>query len=398
MPIYRDYKKTINFYKEREQNLFKSPVSLMWQLKKLFLANEIEIFNEILLRHDFKESIDVLQQDEGRKVEFIRSLITKLHPKFGVVSEEAFFAFNVIEKLNSNFDQLLAEKLTPYLNQASLGFTLLDSTIDTLRLASQPNINNLKEVMFDMSYLYGMYYGINSYTLSINGLDIIEKLYQGEYTQMLKQTGTICSYMAMPILISYTGLPYLNLLYRASMTIYSGYNALSNLYDFYQNYNSQEFEVKSLEAYKDLTMSLSNSFVGYCYDLKPAVKAYELRINDAKLTIEKEVLANKLSEKGEFGQKLYEHIYSKMLEEKYELLNQLIEETITTKEAEALKMKNIILSIEGQEYDDCISINEKNNDISTEYGEHYYCYNDDDQILDHIILGADRMVGMIERL
>lgn len=58
--------------------------------------------------------------------------------------------------------------------------------------------------------------------------------------------------MALPTMIGYLGVPYLGFAYGVTMTMYSGYNAITNLYSFYWEYGTDEFKQKSASAYENL--------------------------------------------------------------------------------------------------------------------------------------------------
>ncbi len=122
-------------------------------------------------------------------------------------------------------------------------------------------------------------------------------------------------------------------------------------------------------------------------------KEYSVKVNKINLNIEKTFIKTQLEAKGEFGQKLYEYIYKPFLEEKYDLLNKVMEGNLTKEQAEVLKAKYIKITLKEQVYEHCIEIKEIENDKkrSAEISqEHYYCYNEKHKILDHIVIGENR--------
>lgn len=109
-----------------------------------------------------------------------------------------------------------------------------------------------------------------------------------------------------------------------------------------------------------------------------------------------------LREKGEFGQKLYDYIYTPAVEEKYDLLNKVLQGVLTAEDAESLQSKQIELELEKQSYKHCIEIkntNIVNSDRSFDNNKtHYYCYNDTQPILIHIAIGNPNDIEIIEYL
>jgi hypothetical protein len=308
------------------------------------------------------------------------------------------------------------------IHKSNIGFKVLDTVIDSGRLIYEPTFQSAKKVAFDSTYLYSIYSGVNSFSIVITGSEAIYQAYQGEYTHAFKTVSTTIAYMALPSLLAYTAIPYLGFAYGISMAIYTGYSAITNAYSFYLERSSDtESELRSTMAYRDLTQALSEFPLQQLYNFTTIAQGYELELNNIALTREKEVLKSKLvEEKGEFGQKLYDYIYEPLLEEKYTLLNQVLQGIITQKEAEALKAKHITITLENQSYEHCMEIKDiiNNNDNSssinssasknmetsinsgkdTENREHYYCYNYEQKLLDHIMISGDSHFEIIEGL
>ncbi len=148
-------------------------------------------------------------------------------------------------------------------------------------------------------------------------------------------------------------------------------------------------------AYKNLYEALSNSPLQHTYDFASNTKQYEVKANSIKLEIEKTQIKQQLEAKGEFGNKLYDYIYAPTLEEKYSLLNKVIGGELTEEQAAALKAKHVSMTIGEQHYEHCIEVK---NDVIIVTAEEYYCYNENQQILDHVLVGSNGVVESIERL
>jgi len=237
--------------------------------------------------------------------------------------------------------------------------------------------------------------GVNAFSVIINGIDVAYKVYQSEYNQALTQTITTAGYMFIPAAISFLAIPYVGFVYSATLTIYNGYSTITNVYSFYQEYNTIEWQLKSAAAYEGLYKILANSPLQQAYDFASNAKLYEVKANSIRLEIEKVHIQHQLEAKGQFGLKLYEYIYVPTLEKKYTLLNKVTYGELTKEQTETFKAKHVAITIEEQSYEHCIEIMK----LKEEEIEHYYCYNEEQQILDHVLIGENREYAeVIERL
>lgn len=381
---------------------FFEQVDLNWQLQKLFHCNDIWQYETIKEKYSISASFDVFRDSNSN---FRKSVLLKLHPdknpgKQGC-NEDFIFVTNLREKLSKPFDiqkyvNNKVQAIQPIIHKANIGFKTFDTAIETARLMYIPTIDNAKKVLIDTTYLYSMSSGVNGISVIINGVDVAYKTYQGEYNQALNKLATTGGYMALPSILAYTGiLPYVGFAYGALITAYTGYNAISNVYTLYKEYGTVEWQLKSAMAHKDLFEILAKSPMQQMHDFVTDSKQYELKINTINLEIEKTQIKQQLEAKGEFGNKLYAYIYAPMLEEKYSLL---------IKVTEALKAKHIALTVDKQYYQHCIENKSFNNiEIDKKPDQtqevYYYCYNEEQQILDQILIGENgKYVEIIERL
>jgi hypothetical protein len=310
-------------------------------------------------RNGIDRSIDILLKANSLDY-FKKSVLLKLHTDKGGNKEDFIVAQNLREKFHDPLDvkNLINDKIKaiqPIIHKVSMGFKMLDTVVDSVRFMHEPTVAHAKAVAFDSSYIYSMYYGMNSYASVITTVDVLYNTYHGECRQALKQTATTVGYMALSTTISYMGIQYLGFVYGTAIAVYTVYSAVSNLYSLYQEYDSIEVLLKSTTVYKDLSQTLSYLPLQYVYDFVDASKKYEMKINNIKLGLEKAALKTKLDEKGEFGQKLYEYIYEPILEEKYALLNKVLQGSITEEEAELLKAKHIRVKSDDASYEHCTS-------------------------------------------
>lgn len=191
------------------------------------------------------------------------------------------------DDLDNNLYIKAFEKFIPsiqnFIIKATIGFKTLDIAIDGTKLACEPTIANAKATILDTTYLYSIYAGANGYSSIVNIADISYKLYQEEYIGAAQQVATIAAYMALSSVIAATGIPYIGLLYSSFILGYTGYNSISNAYSFYQEYGSDNFNMKYYEAYKNVAQTFSNTPLQTFYDFSAKAAEYKLALNMLKL-------------------------------------------------------------------------------------------------------------------
>ena len=357
---------------------------LGWQIKKWLYSKDIAKFDQRMQKYNIARSVDDLREVNSDFKTFSIDLEDK------ELKRDVLFVAQLKEKLNLPIGTKEIEYLQAIIYKTNIGFKVFDTIIDTARLIYTPTTANTKKVLIDTTYLYSIYSGVNGYSTIINGVDVVYKVYQGEYNQALIQALTTAAYMLAPVAISFVAIPYAGFVYGATLTIYSGYGAITNAYSFYQEYYEKKSGLKSITAYKNLFETLSNFPLQYAYDFIRKAKESEVKLNNIKLELDKTYIKEQLEEKGEFGRKLYEYIYVPMLEEKYELLNKIIRGILTEEEANQLKAKHIQIL----DYDHCMEIVRLREDQS----DHYYCYNEEQQILDHMTIIGEAYIEKISSL
>ena len=382
---------------------FAEQLDLNWQLQKLIYFKDLWRYESIKTKYGILTSFDVFRETDSN---FRKSVLLKLHPDKNRdkqdCNDDFIFISNLREEFNRplNAQKLIEEKIQeiqPIIYKVGMGFKILDTAIDGIRLIHEPTIEHVKKVTIESTYVYSMYSGVNGYSSVISGADILCKIYQGEYLQAFNQATTTISYMLIPTMIGYASVPYLGFIYGITMTAYTGYSAVTNAYSLYSEYNAENHGLKSAVAYKALFETLSNSPIQKVYDFVYVSKKYEVKINNMNLGTEQFQIKQQLETKGEFSQKLYKYIYTTMLEEKYTLLNKVVQGSITQEEAEILKAKHIKITFENVVYDHCMEIKRVEEDVHIDT-EHYYCYNTEQQILDHIMIGENNDIEKIGSL
>lgn len=352
---------------------------ITWQFKKLYYNQELSKFNSILKIYNIDKSPDVLNiPSEFRKV------LLKLHPDKGGDPKDFIFVTSLQEKIKAEFDIkefLDIQAIQPIIYKASIGLKALDTAIDVTRLIYIPTIDNAKKVLMDTAHIYSMYSGINGlFPIIINSYDVLYKAYKGEYYQAATQATTTVSYMLLPTMISYLAIPYIGFAYVTTLTLYTGYSVIINGYSLYNEFNQKDFYLNSNMAYQSLAQTLSTTTLQNFYDFSSKAKESEKSAHKIKL-----------EEKGEFGQKLYEYIYFPMIEEKYNLQDRIAQGILTVEETNELKAKHI----KTLDYDHCMEVVALKED---DQQDHYYCYNEKQEILDHIVIIGETYIEKISSL
>jgi preprotein translocase subunit SecA len=307
------------------------------------------------------------------------------------------------QQLNQKLAQLVPPELLPspqtiqqmqnVIHGMNIGFKGLDTVVDLARVTYEPTMPNAKKLVIDCAQLYSLDNGGNWFSSVIVTADVLNLAYNGQYYRALEQAGTTMFYMSLPYMLSHTNKP-IALSYGFSMAVYSGYNAIANAYSFMQE-DSIEAKLKSAGAYQDLAQAFAASSLQHVYDFKTKAQEYQLQLNNLMLTIEKSSVQKQLQAQGEFGQKLYDYIYAPALDEKYDLLNRVAQGEVTAEEAENLKAKEFELSFIDQPNKHCRQFHSANDNIP---GEHYYCFNQDEQTIEHIVVSGDQRFEVVELL
>ena len=164
-----------------------------------------------------------------------------------------------IEDNSSN--NKISISLSDLLYKSTISFKSLDFMVDTFRSINEPNAENAQKTLRDVIHLQSIFTGNNIYSMALSSIDIANQLAKGDVQEAGKQLIITISYMALPTMLSFTGIPYLGLAYGSLMAGYTGYHAINNAYSLYSEYGTVEWQLKSAEAYENLYEALS-----YCYN------------------------------------------------------------------------------------------------------------------------------------
>ena len=137
---------------------------------------EISQYMEILLRNGIDRSIDILLK--GSSLDFKKSVLFKLHADKGGSKEDFIVAQNLREKFHDPLDvkSLINDKIKviqPIIHKVSMGVKMLDTVANSIGFIHEPTLAHAKAVTFDSSYIYSMYYGVNSYASVTTTVDVL---------------------------------------------------------------------------------------------------------------------------------------------------------------------------------------------------------------------------------
>jgi Tfp pilus assembly protein PilF len=141
----------------------------------------------------------------------------------------------VIKQFNRLWAKWVQDKIiqvNSVVYKTTLGFKGLDLMVDSARLVYEPEIDNAKKVVYDVSHLYGMAVGVNGYSTLVSGAEVAYQLHLGEYQKACEVAISTASAMALPAVLAVLNRPYLGFIYGVWMAASTAYNAIENAYSF----------------------------------------------------------------------------------------------------------------------------------------------------------------------
>ena len=300
------------------------------------------------------------------------------HPdKRGTISD--FIAIKDLrdknEALCANAFHRLANYLQPKLRSTTFVLKAVDFGFDAARAYNQPTSVNIKAVVIDALHMWSMYSGFGIFSVGASLVSAGYAYYEDGLLPALYSLSTSAAYMVLPGIALAGVSPCLTLAYTAFMAMFTGYHAVTNVYFFFYSR-----EVHSYVAYKDFSKWLAEKPGFQAFESK--TKEYELKINDIQAEIEHHATeTNLLSEQGEFGAKIYQHIYAPVITAKHDLQQSVIEGLIP-QEAADQTLNTQLVSIKDTSYNLC----------SSETDQDYYCSHKEQEIHHVKIVGSTLQV------
>jgi hypothetical protein len=140
-----------------------------------------------------------------------------------------------VEQFNRFWTKWVQDKIiqvNSVIYKTTLGFKGLDLMVDSARLVYEPEIDNAKKVVYDVSHLYGMVVGVNCYSVLVSGADVAYQLQLGEYQKACDVAIGAGSAMALPVILAMLNRPHLGFVYSMWVAASTAYNAIENAYSF----------------------------------------------------------------------------------------------------------------------------------------------------------------------
>jgi hypothetical protein len=269
----------------------------------------------------------------------------------------------------------------PFISNAIVAEKSFNTVTDFGKLLHKPNADNIIKLAVDFIDTVGTYYE-SPYTAIFPISNAGYLAYQGEYMPAGEQIIMATSY-ALPLIMN-TANP-AALAVMASIGIATTYNFYTTLND----YKNDAEDIDSITSYKELYKIIPESI----FNTTEKMQEFDASIHHNNKIIEKDNLKKFIETQGDFGAKLAKHIYLPIIEEKYELLNQVSQRKITQEEADQLQTKHFVIELENRLYDHCIEVKNEFYDPNKDY---YHCYILDKEILDRVIIGQNNTVEKVE--
>jgi hypothetical protein len=290
-------------------------------------------------------------------------------------------------------NEFIQETANSYSSLTIRAMMSINPIMDAASILIEPNLNKAGTLLVDISYLLS---GSNIYSTSLSIAQSASLFYQEEYEQAVQQTIVSATYILLPYAMQNNAIAvkiteFMISTYPIAPVIIA-LASTASIYKFYHilgNFTSDQGNINSMVAYKNLCHGLSEIVPKSLYDFTTKAIDLELSINKAKSNIEVENAEKYLIEtKGIFGQKLHEHIYKKIIIEKYEILNKVLSGKITQEEADNLKTNHVIIKQENMAEYQCIEF--KNLASKHNNDREYYCHND--KVIDNVLIGENNII------
>ena len=366
---------TVSFTVFNYLNAIANMESVSGVLKSFLYRQEIAELKSVLNKYNVKMPIDEVLTGKG-----FNKLALKLHPDKGGDAQDFMLAKDLRDKFEGdiNIKSLIDDRIQtwlPKLSKVATSFKVVDTAIDGIRLYQIPTFEHAKQVTLDSLYTYSMYSGFTKISIAANIFSTSYTYHEQGLYSALEQGLFSTAFMLLPTMVAGKS-PYLGFLYTAAMVGYNGYHTVNNAYSLFQeNFGSDDINWSAQE-----------------------LKSYTAYLNVAKWLAESTNI----------------NFFTKKAHE-YAVRISALQGSITPEEAEALKVKHITITSSNQSYEHCIEIrnigdniaNSSNShskskgsadDNSNTNTEHYYCYNDEKKILDHILISGDNYFEVVERL
>ena len=264
-------------------------------------------------------------------------------------------------------------------------FKVADIGIDSLRFVNEPTLENGNKLAVNGIQAYSMYAGYTHVGGIFTVIDVVNKLYQGKPEEADKSAGLFVLFAGASYIATLE--PHIALVYYGGMATYTGYNTLSNVYGYYQEYSQEDYKLKSELAWSEVFTGICNnapsfikSILGYSDEVCSQIFEFyqetkeTLKVVQEKLSAEKELMT-----KGEFESKLYKNIYEPYFELQQNLIEKVHSGKISREEAD-LSLQGKMVKFENPHYDICFETKVEGNE------KYYYCADESQEIIDKVLL------------
>jgi hypothetical protein len=310
--------------------------------------NNINKLTELLKKH----GLDLAWQD-ALKGNGFKKVALKLHPDKSTGSKEEFQNFiHIKDQLERGpsitLDEVLRE-VQLVTNKAFLSLRMLDTSIAVVKLYHEPTKHNLREAGLSALHTFCSFEGLSKASIVLSTVSAFNAYQNEGGVGALGNLLTSAAFIVAPYAITYAGIPYVGPAYTLGITFYTGYNLISNSYALYKDLSAGDNTLKSLAAYRDLYLTLSQAIEIEWFTEK--AQEYIIQINRFNAKIEKESTLVQLENKyGEaLGDKLFKYIYEPFITEKHKLAAEVELSNLSEQEANSI-LASKLTSIPGANY------------------------------------------------
>ena len=261
----------------------------------------------------------------------------------------------------------------PFLKDAASSVLKVELAVDVADLIYSPTPKEAGKLVVDLINVGFRYMDYNINAVPVNIAYAGYSFYQGDYQQAVISGAKAAIYgllmLSSPI---YT---------TAAVVGITGLVACESALFANKVINDSGY-IQLMEAYKDVLQFMSNTPLQMLYDFNPSIVQYKTKIISAKFDSEAIRIKQFLDTSGEFGAKLYKHVFSSIMLEEEDMLDKIIQGKITLEQGEAQRTKHLVVELENRSYDHCIEMKGFENKVFT-------CYNQQEQFIDRIVIGEN---------
>jgi hypothetical protein len=180
------------------------------------------------------------------------------------------------EPHNSGDENIEVFNIESALSSLNLGFKIGDVVLDFAKLYHNPNKDNLKQVVVDLNYVTGIYYGGGVNYLAVSGYNVFDEVSNGNYLKAITQATTSIGFAVLPYV--FASFPSIAIPCGIALTSYNGYQFVVNALKLIKEFDTPEQQLKSAQDYSNLYHYLSETSLQTIVDFDKLAAEIDLYI------------------------------------------------------------------------------------------------------------------------